>query len=90
MDDVELAGEYPTTVLVISFHRAGRPECHFAWHTFLWTVSPDAPAGPIAVADNWTDFLEHLGGIGPKLNSLPCMPEPYPLGGVEAQLAAAG
>ena len=88
VDDLLLAGEYPTTVLIISFHRSARPECRYAWHTFLWALSPDAPPQPLQLADNWTDFLEYLGGIVPILQRLPCEAEPYPLGATEAKAAA--
>jgi hypothetical protein len=88
VDDLELAGEYPGTVLVISFHRSARPECRYAWHTFLWALSPDAPPELLQLADNWTSFLEYLGGMVPVLPRLPCEAEPYPLGATEAKAAA--
>jgi hypothetical protein len=88
VDDVQLVGEYPTTVLVISFHRTARPQCRYAWHTFLWTLSADAPQEPLQLADNWTDFMEYLGGIVPILPRLPCEAEPHPLGVREARAAA--
>lgn len=88
VDDVELAGDYPSTVLIISFRRSARPECRYAWHTFLWTLSSDAPNMPLQFADITTDFMEYLGAVIPILRRLPCETEPYPLGGGAAKAAA--
>lgn len=50
VDDLELAGEYPNTVLIITFGRSARPECPTPLHEFLWVWS-DVPRMPPQLVD---------------------------------------
>jgi hypothetical protein len=89
IEEVDLAGEYPQTVLVITFHKASRPGCRFTWYEFLWRLPLTAPDEP-TLADIGVDFIEYVDMAADLLQRLPCGAEPHPLGSAEARAVATG